>query len=128
VKCCGTLSGQVCYTLTSSVSEESDSVTIVEGGARGVSHTHKRRLYLAGMLKQQTHQQCCFTVNQVLNKPNKENGCNFENFVAHFKCLRSKLVGNVYAIIIFMCWHVRSRVASIAPFGSVWYILSVCSK
>jgi len=40
VKCCGTLSGQVCYTLTSSVSQEGDSVTIVAGRAGGVFRTH----------------------------------------------------------------------------------------
>jgi hypothetical protein len=40
VKCCGTLSGQVCHTLTSSVSQESGSVTIVTEGDGDVFHTH----------------------------------------------------------------------------------------
>jgi hypothetical protein len=80
------------------------------------------------MLKQKTYQQCCFTINQVLKKPNKENGCNSENFMAHFKCLRSELVGNGYAIIIFMCWHVRNGVAPVAPVSFVSCILFVCSK
>jgi hypothetical protein len=72
MKCCGTLSGQVCYTLTSSVRQESNSVTIVAGGDGNVFHTHGHRIYLSGMLKQKTHQQCCFTINQVLNKPTRK--------------------------------------------------------
>ena len=82
-------------------------------------------MYLSGMLKQKIYQKCCFTINQVLNKPNKENGCNSENFMAHLKCLRSKLVGNVYAAVIFMCWHVRNGVEPNAPSKFVWCMLSL---
>jgi hypothetical protein len=86
--------------------------------------------HLSGMLKQKTYQQCFFTINQAVNKPNNENGCNYENFMAHFKCMRSKLVGNGYSRIISVCkcWHVRNGFAPIAPVSFVSCMLSLCSQ
>jgi hypothetical protein len=95
------------------------------GGGGCIPYTQKHRMYLSGMLKQKTYHRCCFTINQVLNKPNKDNGCNSENFMAYFKCLRSKFVGNVYAVVIFMCWYVRNGVEPNAPFRFVSCMLSL---